>query len=41
METVQVFIKTEDEDEKEDVAPPCTLLLPEEAPSIGPVKSEG
>jgi hypothetical protein len=42
METVQVFIKTEDEDEKEDVAaPPCTLLLPEETPSIEPVKSEG
>jgi hypothetical protein len=39
METVQVFIKTEDEDEKED-APPCTLLLPEETPSKEPVKSE-
>jgi hypothetical protein len=41
METVQVFIKTEEDDEKEDVAaPPCTHLQ-EETPSIEPVKSEG
>jgi hypothetical protein len=38
METLQVFIKTEEEDEKEDVA--AQYLLPEETPCKEPVKSE-
>ncbi len=38
METVQVFIKTEEDDEKEGVA--AQYLLQEEKLSIEPVKSE-
>jgi hypothetical protein len=40
METVQVFIKTEEEDQKEDVGAQHSYLHPEETPCSEPVKSE-
>jgi hypothetical protein len=40
METVKVFIKTEEEDQKEDVGAHNTHLHPEETPCLEPVKSE-
>jgi hypothetical protein len=40
METVQVFIKTEEEDQKEDVGAQHNYLHPEETPCSEPVKSE-
>ncbi len=40
MEMLQVFIKTEEEDEKEDVATQYTHLLTEETTYLEPVKSK-
>jgi hypothetical protein len=40
MEMLQVFIETEEEDEKEDVAAQYTHLLTEETTYLEPVKSK-